>query len=77
MAKISIQLDVLNSAEIVGKKKGRLMGSLAAFSLSEKKLKRKVEEEICQEIVAKLRENLKQVFEEEGILARLRITSKA
>ena len=77
MAKISIELDVLNCAEIVSKKKGAFMGSLAALSLSEKRLKKKVEQEICKEIVNKLRENLDQVFKDEGITARLRITSKA
>ncbi len=77
MAKISIELDVLNSSEIVSKKKGALLGSLASLSLSEKRLKRKVEQEICKEIVNKLRENLDQVFKDEGITAHLRITSKA
>jgi|GEM_PF-5747693 len=77
MAKISIELDVLNCSEIVSKKKGALLGSLASLSLSEKRLKRKVEQEICKEIVNKLRENLDQVFKDEGITAHLRITSKA
>ena len=77
MAKISIELDVLNCAEIVSKKKGAILGSLASLSLSEKRLKRKVEQEICKEIVNKLRENLDQVFKDEGITAHLRITSKA
>jgi hypothetical protein len=77
MAKISIELDVLNSAEIVSKKKGALLGSLAALGLSEKRLKRKVEQEICKEMVLKLKENLDEVFKEQGISARLRITSKA
>lgn len=76
MAKISIKLDVLNSKEIVGKKKGRLIGSLAAISLTEEKLKKKVEQEICKRIVANLRKNLDQVFQEEGISARLRIKSR-
>ncbi len=76
MAKILIKLDVLNSAEVVGKKKGRLLGSLAAISFSEEKLKRKVEEEVCKRIVERLRENLDKVFLEEGISARLRIKSK-
>ena len=76
MAKILIKLDVLNSAEVVGKKKGRLLGSLAAISLSKEKLKRKVEEEVCKRIVERLRENLDKVFQEEGISARLRIKSK-
>ncbi len=76
MAKILIKLDVLNSAEVVGKKKGRLLGSLVAISLSEEKLKRKVEEEVCKRIVERLRENLDKVFQEEGISARLRIKSK-
>ena len=76
MAKIIIHLDVLNSAEIVSNKKGRLMGSLAAISLSEDKLKTKVEKEVCRRIVANLKDNLDRVFEEEGINARLRIKSK-
>ncbi len=77
MAKISIELDVLNCAEIVSKKKGAFFGSLAALGLSEKRLKRKVEQEICKEMVLKLKENLDQAFKEEGISAHLRITSKA
>lgn len=70
-------MDVLNSGEIVTRKRGRIMGSLATISLGKKKLKRKVEEEICKRIVDKLRENLDQAFLEEGITARLKIRSTA
>ena len=75
MAKVLIEIDVLNSHEIIKEKKGKFTNWFASLIYSEEDLKKKVEEKICKEIVKSLRENLDKGFQEEGVAARLRISA--
>jgi hypothetical protein len=74
MAKITIQIDVLNSKEIVKEKKGRLLGLFASIFMKEEDLKRKIEEKISEDIINGLKETLDKRFKEEGVAASLRIS---
>lgn len=76
MAKVHIEIDVLNAKEVVKKKKGRVAQWLASLVYKEDALKKKVEEEICKEIVKALSDNLHKEFLKEGIAAKLSITTK-
>jgi hypothetical protein len=74
MAKITIQLDVLNSKEIVRNRKGKLVGFVASIFMKEEDLKRKIEEKITEDIVRGLKETLHQRLKEEGVAASLKIS---
>lgn len=76
MATVHIEIDVLNAKEVVKKKKGRVAQWLASLVYKEDALKKKVEEEICKEIVKVLSENLDKEFVKEGVAAKLTITTK-
>lgn len=76
MATVHIEIDVLNAKEVVKKKKGRVAQWLASLVYKEDALKKKVEEEICKEIVKAISENLHKEFVKEGIAAKLNITTK-
>lgn len=75
MAKVLIEIDVLNPKEIIKGKKGRFTTWFASLIYSEEDLKRKVEEKICAEIVKSLRENLDKGFEEQGVTAKVKISA--
>ena len=76
MAKVHIEIDVLNAKEVVKKKKGRVAQWMASLVYKEDVLKKKVEEEICKEIVKALSDNLDKEFLKEGIAAKLNISIK-
>ncbi len=76
MAKVQIEIDVLNAKEVVKKKKGRVAQWFASLLYKEDILKKKVEEEICKEIVKALSDNLHKEFLKEGIAAKLNISIK-
>lgn len=75
MARVLIEIDVLNAREVIKKKKGRIAQWLASLVYKEDILKKKVEEEICKEIVKALSENLDKEFSKEGVSARLSIST--
>ncbi len=74
MARISVQIDVLNAQEVVENKKGKAIKWIASVFLSEAALKKKIEDKICQEIIKSLRENLDKSLKEEGVAANLTIS---
>lgn len=75
MAKVLIEIDVLNPHEIIKNKKGKVTNWFASLIYSDEDLKKKVEEKICKEIVQALRENIDKGFAEQGVAAKLRITA--
>ncbi len=75
MAKVLIEIDVLNPKEVIQEKKGKFTTWFASLIYSEENLKRKVEEKICAEIVKSLRENLDKGFEEQGVAAKIKISA--
>ena len=75
MAKVLIEIDVLNSKEVIQAQKGKFKTWFASLIYSEENLKRKVEEKICAEIVQSLRENLDKGFEEQGVAAKIKISA--
>ena len=77
MAEISISIDVINSSQVVSKKKGKLISWLATQVTNPEGLKRAVEKKICQEIVESIRHHLDVRLKEEGIAANLKINVKA
>lgn len=74
MKEISIQFEVLNPKEVVGKKKGKWVKFFASVFMNELKLKQKVEEQVCSEIVNSLKENLTTSLKNEGVEANISIT---
>lgn len=75
MAKVLIEIDVLNTHDIIKKKKGRFAHWFASVIYKEADLKKKVEEKICKEVIQSLKENLDKGFQEEGVVAKLRISA--
>lgn len=75
MAKVLIEIDVLNPHEIIKNKKGKVTNWFASLIYSDENLKKKVEEKICTELIQSLRENLDKGFEEQGVAAKLRISA--
>lgn len=75
MAKVLIEIDVINTHDIIKKKKGKFTHWFASLIYKEADLKKKVEEEICKEVVQSLKQNLDKGFQEEGITAKLRIST--
>ena len=75
MAQVLIEIDVLNANEVIKEKKGRFTNWIASLFYNEKDLKKKVEEEICKELIKSLKENLNKGLEEEGVAAKLRISA--
>jgi uncharacterized protein (DUF2267 family) len=71
MATISVQIDVLNPKELIGKKKGKAVKFIASVFMNEKALKRKVEEQIVNEVLNTLKKNLEAGLIAEGVRARL------
>lgn len=71
MPTITIEFEVDNAPEIVRHHKGRFAGFVAKYFMSRQKLKQKVEETICAEVVKGLEENVAQKLAEQGVRARL------
>lgn len=74
MKEISIKFEVLNPKEVVGKKKGKWVKLFASVFMNELKLKQKVEEQVCSEIVNSLKENLTSSLKNEGVEANVSIS---
>lgn len=77
MARIVIDIDVLNPSEVIKNKKGTFLNWFSTVLYSEETRKKKVEQKICSELVKKLRENLDHGLRQEGIAAKIRISAKA
>ncbi|CAN5263828.1 hypothetical protein BH23BAC1_BH23BAC1_33650 [soil metagenome] len=71
MAIISVQIEVLNPKELIGKKKGKFIRILASMFMNEKALKKKVDEQVVNEILTSLKENLEAGLSSEGVKANL------
>lgn len=76
MAKVLIEIDVLNSAEILKERKGKFVNWAASILYNEEDIKKKIEKKICQKIVQELRMNLDQGFLKEGVSAKVKISAK-
>jgi hypothetical protein len=76
MARIYVEIDVLNSSDVVKKKKGVFLGAMASLFMHEEDLKAKIEQVICAEVVNKLRAELNKKLIEEGVTAKLHIEVK-
>jgi hypothetical protein len=73
---ISVQIEVLNSKELVEKKKGKIAKWAASIFIGDKKIKKKVEEQVCAEVVKTLQNTLKAKLREEGVDAKINISVK-
>ena len=73
MARIYVEIDVLNSSDVIKKKKGVFIGAMASLFMHEGDLKAKIEQVICTEIVNSLRTELNRKLTEEGVTAKLHI----
>jgi hypothetical protein len=69
MATIHIHLDVKNAAQVVSHQKGKWMGLAAGLFMNKNKLKMKVEQAICQEVVKALEANIGKSLAEQGVKA--------
>jgi len=74
MPEIVVKIDVLNAPEIIRARKGKALYWLAHQIKGPENLKMLVEEHILKEVVSGLRNQLDERFQEEGILANLKIS---
>ncbi|MFN3403077.1 MAG: hypothetical protein ACK40G_03210 [Cytophagaceae bacterium] len=74
MAVIKIELDVINSQQIVETKKGTVAGVLADVLISNKKLKRKIEKKIAVKLASQLKDKIQEGLEKEGVNANLKFS---
>ncbi|WP_028982461.1 hypothetical protein [Sporocytophaga myxococcoides] len=71
MAIIQINLNITNAEEVLHAKKSELTSFIADLALSDKKIKKKVEEEVCKQLVKQLKEKIETGLIEEGVKAEL------
>lgn len=71
MPVISVNLEVLNPKELVEKKKGKVAKWMASIFIGEKAIKKKVEEQVCEEVAKTLKETLGLKLKEEGVDAKI------
>ena len=74
MAKITVNIEVLNTSEIIQNRKGKVFHWLARRIKSPDALRRAIEKRILKEVINGIKVNLDQRFKEEGIAARLKIS---
>lgn len=71
MATIHIHIDVKNAAQVVSHQKGKWMGLAAGLFMNRQKLKMKVEQAICQEVIKALEANIGKSLIEQGVRAEI------
>jgi hypothetical protein len=71
MATIQINIDILNSNKIVEKRKGKLMELFANIFINKTKLKKEVEEKVCEEIMKQLQDKIPEALEQNGVKANI------
>ena len=74
MTRITVDIEVLNTTELIRNRKGKFFHWVASRFKTDKDLTKAVEKKISQELIAGLRENLDQRFKQEGITANLKIS---
>ena len=74
MATIHIHLDVKNAQQVVNSQKGKWIGLAAGLFMNKQKLKQKVEQAICQEIIKALEANIPHSLAEQGVRADISFT---
>lgn len=74
MARITVDIEVLNTAELIRNRKGKFFHWVATKFKSHQDLTKVIEKKISEELVSVLRENLNNRFKKEGIAANLRIS---
>jgi hypothetical protein len=71
MTIIQINLNVLNSDEIMHERTSEFKSFLADMILNNKKIKKKVEKEICKQLIRQLKEKIEPGLAAEGVKAEL------
>ena len=74
MARITVDIEVLNAAELIRNRKGKFFHWVATKFRSKQDLTKVIEKRISEELVSALRENLDLKLKEEGIAANLKIS---
>ncbi len=74
MAIITVDIEVLNTQQLILNRKGRFFHWVATKFKSDQDLTRLIEKKIAEELVNGLRENLDLKFKQEGIAANLKIS---
>lgn len=74
MAKIMVNIEVLNTSEIIQRRKGKFFHWLARRIKSPDELRRAIEKKISKEVINGIKVSLDQRFKEEGIAAKLKIS---
>lgn len=74
MARITVHIEVLNTAELIKNRKGKFFHWVATKFKTDQDLTKVIERKISQELVTSLRENLDLKFKQEGIAANLKIS---
>lgn len=71
MAKIEINLRILNPQEIVEKEKGKLADLFSRWFMDEAKVRREVEKAISNELIHELQNKILEVLDKRGIKANV------
>ncbi len=71
MAIIQINLNITNAEEVLHSKKCEFTSFIADLTLSNKKIKRKVEEAVCKQLIVQLKEKIESGLIAEGVKAEL------
>jgi len=74
MAKIMVNIEVLNTSEIIQRRKGKIFHWLASRIKSPDELRMAIEKKISKEVINGIKVSLDQRFKEEGIAAKLKIS---
>ena len=74
MARITVDIKVLNTSELIRNRKGKFFHWMATKFKSDQDLTKVIEKRISDELVAGLREELDLKFRQEGIAANLKIS---
>lgn len=71
MTIIQINLNVLNSGEVMHERTSEFKSFLADVVLNNKKIKKKVEKEVCKQLIKQLKEKIEPGLIAEGVKAEL------
>ena len=71
MAIIQINLNITNAEEVLHAKKSEFTSFIFDLALSDKKIKKKVEEEVCKQLIKQPKEKIELGLIVEGVKAEL------
>ena len=74
MSKIMVNIEVLNTSEIIQTRKGKVFHWLAQRIKSPDALRSAIEKRISRDVINGIKVSLDQRFKEEGIAGRLKIS---